>query len=80
MSGETRQKTRKSWMGSDPKCDFCGKEGKDDLPVFVDGKTQMGPWAMMCPTHHRQHGLGLGTGRGQEYTREDDGVYYKTAG
>lgn len=45
-----------------PKCDFCGKEAK------YDGKTQMGPWANMCETCWKQHGVGkLGTGLGQKY-------------
>lgn len=32
------------------KCDFCDKQ------AIVDGKTQMGPWAYMCPDHLQQHG------------------------
>ena len=34
---------------------------------FVDGKTQMGPWALMCPRCFKLYGVGLGTGRGQKY-------------
>ena len=43
-----------------PKCDFCSKQAK------YDGKTRMGPWAYMCPTHFRMYGVGLGLGRGQK--------------
>jgi len=43
-----------------PKCDFCGKQAQ------YDGKTVMGPWANMCPTHFRMYGRGLGLGKGQK--------------
>lgn len=43
-----------------PKCDFCGKDAR------YDGKTEMGPWANMCPQHFRMYGVGLGSGRGQK--------------
>jgi len=42
-----------------PKCDFCAQT------AAYDGKTRMGPWAYMCEAHYVQHGVGLGTGRGQ---------------
>lgn len=47
---------------------------------FVDGRTQMGSWANMCLTCHRKHGVGLGTGKGQRYTRQADGRWLKTGG
>jgi hypothetical protein len=59
--------TAKQWMGSEPRCDFCPKDAGAPTPYFVDGKTRIGPWAIMCPTHHKSMGLGLGTGRGQKY-------------
>ena len=38
----------------------------DDCPeAVVDGKTAGGPWANMCVSCFHQHGVGLGTGRGQ---------------
>ena len=40
-------------------CDFC----KDE--AVYDGRTVMGPWAMMCPEHYMEHGVGLGVGKGQ---------------
>lgn len=55
--------------------DDIGKHGE-----FVDGRTQMGPWANMCMTCHRRHGVGLGTGKGQRYTRQADGRWLKTGG
>ena len=43
-----------------PQCDFCMDEAQ------YDGKTILGPWANMCPTHFKQFGVGLGLGQGQE--------------
>ncbi len=34
---------------------------------FVDGRTDMGPWAIMCLACYYRRGIGLGTGRGQQY-------------
>ena len=47
-----------------PCCDVCkGKIGT----VFVDGRMTYGSWADMCWNCFRQHGVGLGTGKGQKY-------------
>jgi hypothetical protein len=55
----------KKWMGPAPtKCDLCHRPLKNQ---FVDGRTQMGPWGLMCLGCHHKHGLGYGTGRGQRY-------------
>lgn len=58
---------------------------KDDFgfPIkgeFIDGKTQMGPWATMAPPTFRIHGIGLGTGRGQRYMKQADGRWLKVEG
>lgn len=45
-------------------CDICGAPIID---YHIDGKTQMGPWADMCPECHKTHGVGLGVGKGQKY-------------
>ena len=59
---------KKKWMGSKPeKCDICFEPFED---VFIDGKTYMGPWGLLCRTCHSTHGCGLGTGRGQKYDLE----------
>ena len=47
---------------------------------FYDCKTVHGPWANLCSECFRTMGVGLGTGRGQQYTRRPDGRYAKTAG
>ena len=43
-----------------PDCDFCGDE------AHYDGKTKIGPWGYMCKPCFREHGIGLGLGKGQE--------------
>jgi len=63
----------KLWYGAPPeRCDICGK------PIyhrFIDGATQAGPWAMMCMFCHRMEGVGIGEGRGQQYTQQEDGTW-----
>ncbi len=43
-----------------PSCDFCGKQAE------YDAATKFGPWANMCESDFKVHGVGLGTGRGQK--------------
>jgi hypothetical protein len=47
-----------------PLCDICAQTGLKTR-AFYDGATREGPWAYMCGTHFAEHGVGLGTGRGQ---------------
>ena len=63
----------KTWMGSTT-CDFCGKTCEKEL---VDGLTQIGGWAVMCPKCHKIHGCGLGTGLGQKYVKDTNGDFVK---
>ena len=57
-----------------PPCDICKHEGMltSASTARYDGKTIFGPWANMCPEHFRSHGIGLGTGRGQELRVADN--------
>ena len=64
---------KKIWMGS-TKCDFCGCEISNTL---IDGMTHIGSWAVMCPKCHKIHGVGLGTGKGQKYVRDEVGDFVK---
>lgn len=58
-------------------CDIChNKIGEK----FIDGGTVWGPWANMCPECFDEYGVGLGTGRGQEYKKNESGEYVKIAG
>jgi len=68
------------WSSEVPSnCDTCGTKITD---VFYDAKTYGGPCATMCPScHYLGPGIGkLGLGIGQEYTRQSNGKYLKTAG
>jgi len=69
----------KQWFGTPPsKCDICDTA---ITHVFVDGATAMGPWGNMCKKCHFRVGKGLGTGRGQEYTKnESTRKWIKTEG
>ena len=63
--------TKKFWLGFAPKtCDICQSAIKDS---FIDGRTVDGPWANMCPECHNNYGVGLGTGKGQEYRKTNEG-------
>jgi len=66
------------WRGSPigPKDDLGAKI--DD--VFYDAKTVMGPWGILSPASFRQHGVGVGLGRGQKYEKQSDGRWLKTEG
>ncbi len=60
----------KKWLGPVPTCcDVCCKQIDD---VFIDGRTVYGPWANMCCECQSKIGVGLGTGNGQKYERNDD--------
>lgn len=64
------EKPKRYWQGSWPLiCDLCKAE---ITTCFIDGKTAMGPWGILCPECHAEHGIGLGTGRGQRYEREGE--------
>lgn len=46
-------------------CDICKKPCGD---FYIDGRTKHGPWANMCASCWRLHGVGkLGTGFGQKF-------------
>ena len=57
----------KVFVSNFPDCDFCGEE------AHYDGRTIHGPWAKMCESCFRKHGLGLGFGRGQELVLRKEG-------
>ena len=55
----------KTWKGSPiTNCQICGRK---IATYFIDGKTKLGPWGILCPTCHAKQGFGLGLGRGQKY-------------
>lgn len=68
----------KHWLGKVPtECDLCHEAISG---VFIDGKTQMGPWACMCAACHNAFGCDLGLGKGQKYVQQESGQWLKTAG
>jgi len=68
-------KAEKVWHGVMPEvCDLCQQPITNK---FIDGKTIFGPWALMCTKCYDELGVGLGLGKGQEYStliKEDEGV------
>jgi hypothetical protein len=60
------------WLGDySPTCDFCKIEIINDVrkksnDCLYDGKTVLGPWALMCEEHFQELGIGLGIGKGQK--------------
>ena len=56
---------RNKWRVITPrKCEICEGNLKG---AFVDGKTKVGFWAIMCLACHKEFGVGLGIGKGQKY-------------
>lgn len=56
------------WQSPPPEtCNLC-ERSLAGLHSFIDGKTRDGPWAIMCLSCHRVNGVGLGMGRGQEFS------------
>lgn len=66
------------WIGQAPEsCDVCERKL---MLSFVDGKTRMGPWAIMCPTCRVEVGPAkLGLGMGQKFERKPGGSWVKVA-
>lgn len=69
---------QKFWMGHVGSNDDFGKK---IATVFYDGKTRMGPWAIMSPASWLIHGVGqTGTGFAQKYSKQADGRWLKVEG
>ena len=58
----------KKWISPVPtSCQICEQPITES---FIDGRLRgTGSWAIMCPDCHSDHGIGIGTGRGQLYER-----------
>lgn len=65
------------WVGIVENKDDFGDEIKG---TFIDGRTNLGPWAIMSPASFRRYGLGIGTGLGQKYQQQPDGRWLKIEG
>lgn len=66
--------TKKFWSGPVPSEDDFGNPIKD---YFIDGKTTLGPWAIMSPVSFIKVGEGIGKGVGQAYRKTDAGWEYQ---
>jgi len=62
---KSHKKTSGKWLGGTT-CDLCGRD-LNTFGSFVDGKTKMGPWALMCSECFKEIGIGTGVGKGQKY-------------
>jgi hypothetical protein len=68
------------WQGTPPaQCDI-GQEDLNKIGVFYDAMIHSGQWGNLCPKCFGNHGVGLGTGRGQKYVQQSDGKWLKTEG
>jgi hypothetical protein len=68
---------KKYYLGVVPvNCQLCN--GPMGSKMF-DAATSIG-WACMCQTCHTKHGRGLGVGKGQQYEKQTDSRWLKTAG
>jgi hypothetical protein len=67
------------WVGPAPKeCDICEEPL---VRVFYDIATLAGPWACLCTGCVGVYSRGtLGTGLGQKYELQANGVWLKTGG
>jgi hypothetical protein len=75
-----KEKPIGKWIGSDTKCDLCLRPfTRSDGELLYDARTSQGPWGVLCTDCFATNGIGLGTGFGQEYTRQGK-EWIKTAG
>ena len=65
------------WLSPVPECDDWDSPIAD---VFIDGRTKMGPYAIMTPASHKAYGVGLGLGKGQKYKKQPSGKWEKIEG
>lgn len=70
--------SKRYWMGEvKDRDDFDAPINK----VFIDGRTQMGPWAIMSRASYSRYGVGqFGPGFGQKYVQQPDGRWLKVEG
>ena len=77
-SGTNQPKTKPVWWAGDPvACDICTKPYKQ---VMYDARTSMGGWGNLCQICFNRYGVGLGTGKGQRYSKQENGRWLKTGG
>lgn len=77
MTTHPKSEAARYWMG-DVSQDDDFNEPIDD--IFYDGKTDIGPWAIMAPRSWRRHCGRTGTGLAQKYEKQADGRWMKVEG
>jgi hypothetical protein len=80
LDAQARRDAKKErfWVGDVNEVDDFGKMISNE---FIDGRTKMGPWAIMTPNTWDMHGIGqLGIGYGQRYQKTVDGKWRKVEG
>ena len=65
------------YAGAPETCDVCNKPLDK---MMYDCLTRFGGWANLCQSCFNRYGLGLGTGKGQRYSQQEDGRWLKTHG
>jgi hypothetical protein len=65
------------WAGAVSACEYCKRPIGNTM---VDGRLRTGPWAVLDLRCHREHGVGVGVGKGQVYKRQEDGRWLKVEG
>lgn len=59
----------------------CDLNRKHELKTTMyDAKSIYGPWGTMCAECFPRYGIGLGTGKGQKYEKQEDGKWKKVEG
>lgn len=69
---------KKYWLSPVGAVDDFGLKITDTI---YDGKTTLGPWALMSQASWNQYGIGrVGLGYGQKYKKQSDGRWLKVEG
>lgn len=58
-------------------CNLCGKNFNG---VMFDARMQTGSWGNFCQRCFDELCIGLGTGRGQKYEMDEQGIFIKIEG
>lgn len=66
------------WAGKVENCDYCQRPIGN---MMVDGRIKgRSAWGLLDLRCHREHGEGVGVGKGQVYARQPDGRWLKVEG
>jgi len=60
-------KSSSKWLGPLGNCELC-ERSLEDFTKFYNAKTYHDLWAIMCPDCYALCGIGIGIGKGQEFS------------